>query len=128
MGDDLKALDEAEWTFCIERQNGYRDDYGHGRTPVRVLPWVFVRLNSDGASRDYVMPLPAQANVMGSGVHSALKDIKFGTEVDRALYYRYGRAFIEYMPNKPFPLESAEAARSNGDPGGEIAIHFFGGI
>ena len=116
MADNAQKYDNAEYTFCFERQS-----MPDGRTAVHALPWVFVKFDSAGESRDYVMPIPPQVNIMGSGIHSVLNDISFGTETDRPLFYRFGRAFIEYMPNKPFPL-SADTSSGN------QAIHYFGNI
>lgn len=122
MSDNLTKFDMAEITFCLERAQEFKDVYGHGRTSVHALPWTFVRLNAEGQSRDYVMPLPPNVNILSGGIHSATNDLTFSTEVERNLFHRYGRAFIEYMPNKPFPFDSGRGQ------GGEHGVHFFGGI
>jgi hypothetical protein len=87
-----------------------------------------VRFNDNGEGRDYVMPLPPHALIMGSGVNDGLLDVNSPVEGGTPAHYKFGRAFIEYMPNRPFPLDNQQKAPSNGDAGGTVAIHFFGGV
>lgn len=121
------TMDSAEITFCLETIGNFRDDTGHGRQPVRQLPWAFIRFGDAGEERKYVMPIPFNNMIMGCGINDALAGITFTTP-SSALYFTYGRAFIEYMPNKPFPLENGAGPRANGDPAGPVSIHFFGSV
>ena len=129
MPRDEVAMDTAQITFCIERiisGSGYLDL--EGRANVQQLPWCFVRFNAPGEERRYVMPLPPQSLIMGSGVRDALADLYGPVNGGTPMHYKYGRGFIEWMPNKPFPLVNMTGPRSSGDAAGAVAIHFFGGI
>jgi len=120
---DELAMDRADITFCIERSIDKE-----GRAFVHQLPWCFVRFNAPGQERKYLMPLPPQCLIMGSVVRDGLADLYGPVDGGTPIHYKYGRGFIEWMPNKPFPLENMTGPRSNGDPAGAVAIHFFGGI
>jgi len=121
------TIESAEITYCLERIGNFRDDYGYGRKPVRQLPWAFVRFGGAGEDRKYVMPIPPNVAMMGSGINDALVGLTVSV-TSQPLHFTYGRAFIEYMPNQPFPFENSTGPRSNGDPAGDVAVHFFGGV
>src|SRR3990170_1485922 len=124
-----QGIAQAEITFCMEKiknNNGYRDL--EDRDSVRQLPWCFVRFNDPGEERKYVMPLPPGAMILGSGIHGqGMLDVQMPVEGGVPIHYEYGRAFLEWMPFLPFPLDNGAGARSSGDAAGTVAVHFFGG-
>ena len=113
MAINTESIEKASITFCFEQQSRLHDPSGEGKTPVRQLPWCFVRFNDPGEGRDYVMPLPPGAISVGNGIYTdELKDITI-SEI-ASMTFPYGRGFIEYMTNSPFPFGEQEQ------------VHFFG--
>ncbi len=129
MARDEVAMDTAEWTFCFEKTSNVRFDEsaGSGTKAVSMLPWVLVRFNNPGDGRDFIMPLPPFAIPMGSGIDDALAGLYGPVEGGTVLHYRFGKAYMQFMPNQPFPLDNAGPANFSGNPGGFLGIHYFGG-
>ena len=121
------AVEQAELTLCFERDtfgdrsDGFRDGKG---SETEMLPWAFIRFKGNEEDR-YVMPLNSYNICDTLSPINATAEDAVGTEP-------YSRTYIEFMPNRPFPLEAFREASANG-PGdstisGPIAIHYFGGV
>jgi len=126
MARDEGAMDTAEFTFCFERFIGYEDNSGEGKIPIAGLPWVFVRFNAPGESRDFVMPLPPWSHMIGSGICSGLADLYGPVEGGTPIHMKYGKAYFEFMPDKPFPLDNQGPQSCSGNPLGSLGVHWFG--
>ena len=121
------AVEKAELILCFERDSfgDLRDGIRDGKGPeTKLLPWAFVRFQGLEEDR-YVMPLNSiNINDTISPVNATAED-NAGNDV-------WQRIYMEFMPNRPFPLEAFREASVNG-PGdstvpGPIAIHYFGGV
>ena len=111
------------WLFERDQFGDRRDGSGHA-PETRLLPWAFIRFDGD-AEENYVMP----HNGMPFTERST--DQTVGTE-DAQGNRAFARQYMEFMPNRAFPLESSGAAsvNSNRDDGvpGPVALHYFGGV
>jgi hypothetical protein len=107
------AIDNAEWTWCVDVQT-VRSDQGGFIQQRTENPWAFVRFADPAEQRQYVVPFNGAAWIGANGLPAG----------------RPGAA--EIMPFLPFPLETARPARTSGggsdNAGGAWAVHFFGWI
>lgn len=117
------GIEKMDITFCFEPPRTFKDETGMGRQPIRQLPWCFVRFNDPGEEQKYVMPLPPSVMSCGNGIYTeGMKNIiqaEPGTFV-----MSYGRAFMTYMDNVPWPVSKHSHGRENDV---DDSVHWFGG-
>ena len=121
------GIERAEYILCFERDSfGDRRDGildGKGREE-RLLPWVFIRLDGNAEER-YVMPIDKVPIMERTDAQVAQTEDCIGNRP-------WQRMYVEYMQNRPFPLEAFRPSTSNtsGDANiaGPVAVQYFGGV